>query len=195
MFISLSGSKYFLEVFDRLSLKSFSTRSGRCPQNSDIGVKTQGYSDQLRIIVKFIQKLKEQAYLLENFSVLLMRKRPASLRWVWPMWLGLSTCFGPTVQWAVAMLMTSCEARVQDSQGTELLLHSSSQHPPGPAFPTHRLPRLPLHLAAGCLHQLSSAAPVCEQYEVCDWPLPPRLRRLWLCLQVWDGRAACGWGW
>lgn len=82
MFISLSGSKYFLEVFDRLSLKSFSTRSGRCPQNSDIGVKTQGYSDQLRIIVKFIQKLKEQAYLLENFSVLLMRKRPASLRWV-----------------------------------------------------------------------------------------------------------------
>lgn len=45
-------------------------------------VKTQGYSDQLRIIVKFIQKLTEQAYLLENFLVLLMRKRPASLRWV-----------------------------------------------------------------------------------------------------------------
>lgn len=82
MFISALRSKYFLEVFDRLSLKSFSTRSGGCPQNSDIGVKTQGYSDQLRIIVKFIQKLKEQAYLLENFSVLLMRKRPASLRWV-----------------------------------------------------------------------------------------------------------------
>lgn len=138
-----------------------------------MGMKTQGYSDQLRIIVKFIQKLTEQAYLFENFPVFLMRKEASISQVGVTNVTGASTCFEPTAQQAVATLMTSCQPGVQDSQGTELLLYSSSQHPPGLPFPTHRLPRLPLHLAAGCLHQLSSAAPVCEQYEVCDWPLPP----------------------
>lgn len=82
------------------------------------------------------------------------------------------------------MLMPPHQPVVQEGQGTELLLPLSSQHPPGPAFSAHRLSRLSLHLAAGRLHQLSSAAPVCEQYEVCGWPLPQGLRRLRLCLQV-----------
>lgn len=80
-----------------------------------------------------------------------------------------------TAQQTVTVLTTSHQPGLQEGQRTELLLHLGSQHPPGPAFPTYRVPRLPFHLAAGCLHQLPSAAAVCEQYEVCDWPLPPGL--------------------
>lgn len=133
----------FSEVFDRLPLKSFSTKSEGRPENPDMGVKTQGYSDQLRIIVKFIQTLKEQVYLLENFSVLLMRKRPASLTWVWPMWLGLPPALDPlhNGQWLCSWhpMSHGCRtARGQSSSSTRLpSTHQDLLSPPTDCLGSH----------------------------------------------------------